>query len=158
MESFGLNDAATILATIPAGIAEISPSINTDVQHVIQPILGSEFRMYFPPAKTTENTNPRDMSIDQLRDLLESLQEGQVPIEKAVEIWKIYKAKLHCEHKTRSSKRKKEKTYPGVQVKRRRRLQIPWWIKLTKEYRSTLSTARSKRFLSRKKQEKGKKP
>ena len=36
--------------------------------------------------------------------------------------------------------------------------QIPWWIKLTKEYRSTLSTARSKRFLSRKKQGKGKKP
>lgn len=152
MVSFGLDDA-----TILARIAEISSSINTDMQRVIQPILGTEFRMYFPPADTTENTNPRDMSIEQLRDLLESLQEGEVSIEKAVEFWEVYKAKLHCEHKTRSSKRKKEKTYPGVQVKRRRRLQIPWWIKLTKEYRSTLSTVRVRKCL-RKKKEKGKKP
>ncbi len=143
MESFGLDDA-----TILADIAEISSSINT----------GPGFRMYFPPAETTENTNPRDMSIDQLRELIENLEEGQVPIEKAVKFWKIYKAKLQAEYKARFSNKEKEKTYPGVQVKRRRRLQIPWWIKLTKEYRSTLSTARSKRFLSRKKQVKGKKP
>ena len=152
MKYFCLDDA-----TILAGILEISSSINTDAQRVIQPILGSEYRMYFSPAETTENINPRDMSIDQLRDLLESLQEGEVSIEKAVEFWEVYKAKLHCEHKTRSSKRKKEKTYPGVQVKRRRRLQIPWWIKLTKEYRSTLSSERSRKCV-RKKKEKGKKP